>query len=153
MTVLDQNPDSTEAKEELDETLVLIRERNEEDDLVDSDDATPSLESVSDSSDWNHEENGRPCRDYNHDGCTRGLECKFSHAPDHKSVRDRLCVFSPGLEPALTLGDGQRTQRLCALFNSGSADLKIACIPTTRPICQQAGGGRVKRNGSVFGIF
>jgi hypothetical protein len=47
---------------------------------------------VSDSSDWNHEGNGIPCRLYNHDGCTRGNDCRFSHAPDLKSVRDQLYV-------------------------------------------------------------
>ncbi|KAG5635690.1 hypothetical protein H0H81_010393 [Sphagnurus paluster] len=44
----------------------------------------------SDSSDCNHVGNGVPCRFYNHDGCGRGKECEFSHAPDEKSVRDDL---------------------------------------------------------------
>jgi hypothetical protein len=57
------------------------------------DGAKLELESVSDSSDWNHEGNGIPCRFYNHDGCLRGTVCRFSHAPDHKSVRDRLYVL------------------------------------------------------------
>lgn len=77
-----------------------MSERNEEDDSVDSSDETPlledtkvELESVSDSSDWNHEGNGIPCRFHNHDGCLRGADCRFSHAPDHKSVRDRLYVL------------------------------------------------------------
>jgi hypothetical protein len=51
------------------------------------------LESVSDSSDWNHEGNGIACKFYNRDGCLRGSDCRFSHAPDHKSVRDRLYVL------------------------------------------------------------
>ncbi|KAH9059450.1 hypothetical protein EDB83DRAFT_2224440 [Lactarius deliciosus] len=97
-TVLEQNPDSTETKKALDEVLVLMRERNEEDEPIDSEDCRPQfnvdskveLESVSDSSDFNHEGNGVPCRSYNHDGCKQGLECRFSHAPDYKSVRDRL---------------------------------------------------------------
>jgi hypothetical protein len=77
-----------------------MSERDEEDDYADSDDESPELdepklelESVSDSSDWNHEGNGIPCRFYNHDGCLRGANCRFSHAPDHKSVRDRLYVL------------------------------------------------------------
>ncbi|KAI9451491.1 hypothetical protein BJY52DRAFT_1125121 [Lactarius psammicola] len=96
--VLVQDPDSTEASKALDETFTLISERNnEEDEFLAVEDSRPSLadpgkelESVSDSSDWNHEGNGFPCRYYNHDGCMRGVECRFSHAPDHKSVRDRL---------------------------------------------------------------
>ncbi|KAG6860442.1 hypothetical protein C0995_011082 [Termitomyces sp. Mi166 len=44
----------------------------------------------SDSSDCNHVGNGVPCRFYNHNGCARGVECDFSHAPDEKSVRDDL---------------------------------------------------------------
>ncbi|KAG5648800.1 hypothetical protein DXG03_000149 [Asterophora parasitica] len=44
----------------------------------------------SDSSECNHPGNGVPCRFYNHDGCGRGRECEFSHAPDEKSVRDDL---------------------------------------------------------------
>ena len=74
-------------------------ERDDDDYSADSDDEGPllndikvELESVSDSSDWNHEGNGIPCTFYNHDGCTRGNDCRFSHAPDHKSVRDRLYV-------------------------------------------------------------
>lgn len=98
--VLEHDPDSTEARKAVDETFALISARNnEEDEFVMVEDGLPSpadlvkeLESVSDSSDWNHEGNGFPCRYYNHDGCTRGVECKYSHAPDHKSVRDRLCV-------------------------------------------------------------
>jgi hypothetical protein len=89
----------TEAKNALRETLTLIRERNDDDDIADSDDEVPllgdtkaELETVSDSSDWNHGGNGIPCRFYNHDGCKHGNTCRFSHAPDYKSVRDRLYV-------------------------------------------------------------
>ncbi|KAH8978380.1 hypothetical protein EDB86DRAFT_3090749 [Lactarius hatsudake] len=103
-TVLEQDPDSIEARKALDETFALISERDEEDESVAEDDVGPSLtdpgkelESVSDSSDWNHWGNGFPCQYYNRDGCTQGFECEFSHAPDHKSVRDRLernvCVY------------------------------------------------------------
>jgi hypothetical protein len=34
--------------------------------------------------------NGVPCKHYNHDGCPRGRDCTYRHAPDEKSVRDRL---------------------------------------------------------------
>ncbi|KAF5378169.1 hypothetical protein D9615_007587 [Tricholomella constricta] len=44
----------------------------------------------SDSSDCNHVGNGVPCRFYNHDGCARGADCEYSHAPDEKSVRNDL---------------------------------------------------------------
>ena len=65
------------------------------------------LESVSDSSDWHHEGNGFPCLYYNNDGCARGVECEFSHAPDRtgKSVRDRLCVSSSDLSPSQRTAD------------------------------------------------
>lgn len=46
------------------------------------------LSSNSDSSDCVHVGNGIPCRFYNHDGCSRGDQCNYSHAPDEKSVRD-----------------------------------------------------------------
>ncbi|KAH8981246.1 hypothetical protein EDB92DRAFT_192891 [Lactarius akahatsu] len=79
-TVLEQDPDSTEARKALDETFALISERDNEDESVADDDVGPSLtnpgkelESVSDSSDWNHWGNGFPCRYYNRDGCTRGV--------------------------------------------------------------------------------
>ena len=52
-------------------------------------------ESTSDSSDCAHVGNGVPCRFYNHDGCVRGAECAYSHAPDERSVRDLLLAFSP----------------------------------------------------------
>ena len=72
---------------------------DDNDDIATPRDATPllsapkiELESVSDSSDWNHEGNGIPCKSYNHGGCKRGNTCKFSHARDFLSVRDRLCV-------------------------------------------------------------
>lgn len=100
-TILEQDPDSAEAKKALDETVTLMNQRDESEGSGLIDEEFPSLyepklelESVSDSSDWNHEGNGIPCRFYNHEGCMRGTECRFSHAPDHKSVRDRLCAFS-----------------------------------------------------------
>ncbi|GLB42978.1 putative zinc finger [Lyophyllum shimeji] len=61
------------------------------------DDDKLQLAEPSDSSDCNHVGNGVPCRFYNHDGCARGAECEFSHAPDEKSVRDDLgknvCIY------------------------------------------------------------
>ncbi|KAG5340650.1 hypothetical protein C0989_000905 [Termitomyces sp. Mn162] len=54
------------------------------------DDDKLEIAEPSDSSDCNHVGNGVPCRFYNHDGCARGIECDFSHAPDEKSVRDDL---------------------------------------------------------------
>ena len=101
-TVLEQEPGSTETRNALKEIHLLLRERNrdlepEESQYYQNPSLTcpkVELESVSDSSDWNHVGNGSPCPDYNHDGCKRGVECEFSHAPDHKSVRDRLYVSS-----------------------------------------------------------
>lgn len=45
---------------------------------------------LSDSSDYDHAGNGTPCRYYNHNGCARGSQCKFKHAPDNRSIRDNL---------------------------------------------------------------
>jgi len=109
-TILSQDPSSTEAKNALRETLALMRVRDDDDDVAASDDESPllgdpglELESASDSSDWNHGGNDIPCRFYNHDGCKRGNACGYSHAPDHKSVRDRLYVFPRNyLGPFLT---------------------------------------------------
>ncbi|KAJ7057529.1 hypothetical protein C8F01DRAFT_991994 [Mycena amicta] len=52
----------------------------------------PELLSTSDTSDAGHtgSGSGTPCLFYNHSGCLRGAACTFSHAPDHKSVRDGL---------------------------------------------------------------
>ncbi|KAF7311784.1 hypothetical protein MIND_00188900 [Mycena indigotica] len=50
----------------------------------------PDLLSTSDTSDANHTGSGTPCLFYNHGGCLRGSACAFSHAADHKSVRDGL---------------------------------------------------------------
>jgi len=163
-TVLEQDPDSTEARKALHETFTLISERNnEEDESVAEEDCGPSLtdpgkelESVSDSSDCNHEGNGFPCRYYNHDGCMRGVECRYSHAPDHKSVRDRLYVFTSDLSLAWRNADfGRRPAGatfVCTSY-SGTADLAVAYIPTARPICRLAGGGMMSRNGALSGLY
>ncbi|KAJ7494854.1 hypothetical protein B0H11DRAFT_920060 [Mycena galericulata] len=66
--------------------------------------ATPAIDadklevdSGSDTSDANHTGTGVPCLFYNHQGCARGTGCKFSHAPDEKSVRDgigkNVCLY------------------------------------------------------------
>ena len=54
------------------------------------DEAAEEYEAYSGSSDCEHEGNGTACRFYNHGGCNRGKACRFSHAPDGKSVRDDL---------------------------------------------------------------
>ncbi|KAL0580591.1 hypothetical protein V5O48_001416 [Marasmius crinis-equi] len=55
------------------------------------------LESESGSSDCEHTGNGVSCKYYNQGRCTRGRECIYSHAPDDRSVRDKLgrnvCLF------------------------------------------------------------
>ncbi|KAL1942222.1 hypothetical protein VTO73DRAFT_6286 [Trametes versicolor] len=55
------------------------------------------LEDESDSEDFEHVGNGKPCKSYNHDGCPRGQGCPQSHAPDARSVRDELgrnvCIY------------------------------------------------------------
>ncbi|KAF8894848.1 hypothetical protein BD779DRAFT_1669293 [Infundibulicybe gibba] len=58
----------------------------------DFDDDPWELSSVdSDSTDCRHVGNGIPCRFYNSpNGCSRNEGCRFSHAPDDKSIRDRL---------------------------------------------------------------
>ncbi|OSD02333.1 hypothetical protein PYCCODRAFT_1390492 [Trametes coccinea BRFM310] len=61
------------------------------------DDVNVELEDESDSEDFRHTGNNVPCKHYNHNGCTRGTQCRFSHAPDEKSVRDELgrnvCIY------------------------------------------------------------
>ncbi|KAI0264888.1 hypothetical protein BC834DRAFT_825660 [Gloeopeniophorella convolvens] len=105
--VLEKEPDLAEAKAALEDTLVLMRERNEEDHTpelpttinpttidqlirVKDDSKANELESLSDSSDCQHVGNGYPCFRYNHNGCTRGTQCPLSHAPNCKSLRDGL---------------------------------------------------------------
>ncbi|KAF9220691.1 TPR-like protein [Gyrodon lividus] len=95
-TVLRLDPGNKEAESRLDfvEELYLADDGLETDH---SDDEYPSPseelqleESVSESSDCEHEGNGVPCKFYNHDGCAKGSACRFSHAPDSKSERDSL---------------------------------------------------------------
>lgn len=44
----------------------------------------------SDTEDYRHKGQGFPCKFYNHDGCSKGCNCLYSHAPDDKSERDEL---------------------------------------------------------------
>ena len=157
MTLLEQNPDSTEAKKELDEIFIPMRECNEGDEPINLEDAPPSLadvkvelESVSDSSDWNHKGNGDPCRPYNREGCMQGVECKCSHAPDHNSVRDRLCVFFLPyfVRVNAEFGCWPAGVTFVRIFYSRAVNLAVARIPTTRLICHLVGGGIVRRNGT-----
>ena len=53
-------------------------------------DALWDIMTDSDSSEYEHEGNDRPCRYLNRDGCRHGSHCRFKHAPDEKSVRDQL---------------------------------------------------------------
>ncbi|KAA1476404.1 TPR-like protein [Dentipellis sp. KUC8613] len=101
--VLAQDPAFADSRTQLDEVIA----RREVEESVDdggssSDEEYPHLddekvviESASDSSDYHHKGKQRrlksiPCRQYNHEGCTWGHRCSYSHAPDHSSVRDNL---------------------------------------------------------------
>ncbi|RDB22420.1 Serine/threonine-protein phosphatase 5 [Hypsizygus marmoreus] len=116
-TVLKQEPTHADAQKSLATVLKLIEAgtklgthvisdppsapgeetRDVDFDFPHYDDEKLELASLSDSSDCNHVGNGIPCRFYNHDGCARGSDCIFSHAPDEKSVRDNLgknvCIY------------------------------------------------------------
>ncbi|KAI0264881.1 hypothetical protein BC834DRAFT_237306 [Gloeopeniophorella convolvens] len=107
ITVLQQDPTSAEAKTAYKEIIQIMRTRGEldklrgaaDDKVQYARDVVPlaqqedmELESLSDSSDCQHEGNGLPCRSYNHDGCASGAGCAFSHAPDFNSIRDELYV-------------------------------------------------------------
>ena len=136
-TVLKQEPGSTEARNALDEIHLLLRERNRDLEPEESQyyqgplPTCPKveLESVSDSSEWNHVGNGFPCPYYNHDGCKRGDECEFSHAPDHKSVRDRLYVSSSDISLAHGIADfvcWPSGRNICVRFLLG--DCSAPCV-------------------------
>ncbi|TFY79529.1 hypothetical protein EWM64_g4488 [Hericium alpestre] len=85
--VLKQDPNLTEAKAVFRELNHLMDAPDYELDDVGSEDEYPDLdepkveiESASDSSDWNHEGNGIPCRYYNHNGCSKERDCMdFQH--------------------------------------------------------------------------
>ncbi|KAI0311175.1 hypothetical protein OF83DRAFT_1177837 [Amylostereum chailletii] len=96
--VLQQDPTLAEARAELRETRERLAAGEGEDTSgTESDDAYPHLDhpqmeiaSASDSSDFEHEGDGEPCRAYNHEGCEEGRDCPRSHAPDIESIRDKL---------------------------------------------------------------
>ncbi|KAF9460879.1 hypothetical protein BDZ94DRAFT_1197036 [Collybia nuda] len=103
-TITSADPNNREAG--MQEEMVLLQLMEEEDDDDGDDDGDDessdyewphydeelenSSSDESDTSDCNHIGNGVSCRFYNHQGCTKGMSCRFSHAPDSKSVRDRL---------------------------------------------------------------
>ena len=91
--VLRQDPSNAAALAALSETIKLTNERAPKGlDLLryDAGGALWETETVSDSSEYHHEGNGSSCRYLNHDGCRHGSHCRWKHAPDEKSVRDRL---------------------------------------------------------------
>ena len=78
-TVLARDPNATW----LDDSSVRAR-RDEE--------IPMEVEDESDSEDFTHTGNGLACKDYNTSdaGCGKGKRCRARHAPDLKSVRDKL---------------------------------------------------------------
>lgn len=100
MTVLEHDPGCAPAEEGMEyvEACLSRGEETSSDQDYDTseydwphfDDSAQSSAAESDSSDCSHKGNGISCRFYNHGGCNRGTNCKFSHAPDEKSLRDEL---------------------------------------------------------------
>jgi hypothetical protein len=98
---------ATGYKDQWENTVAGSQDLSSDEDSDDSDDEWANLDfedrrlddplviaSESDSSDFVHEGNGTPCRDYNHDGCQRGTSCQFKHAPvKQKTTRDELFGF------------------------------------------------------------
>ncbi|KAL1942221.1 hypothetical protein VTO73DRAFT_6285 [Trametes versicolor] len=106
--ILAQESSNALALAEMESVLIIKRmvpgeDRTEDHDLIED---VLDLEEESDSEDYKHKGNGTPCRFHNRRGCTQGARCRFSHAPDAKSVRDELCVPTPfmilGRSPPLT---------------------------------------------------
>ncbi|KAK0213825.1 hypothetical protein IW262DRAFT_1279619 [Armillaria fumosa] len=48
------------------------------------------IQTDSDSSDFEHDGNGKPCRAYNHEECSQGSKCALKHSPDEDTTRDQL---------------------------------------------------------------
>ncbi|SJL08883.1 uncharacterized protein ARMOST_12255 [Armillaria ostoyae] len=48
------------------------------------------IQTDSDSSDFEHEGNGEPCRAYNNEGCSQGSKCALKHSPEEDTTRDQL---------------------------------------------------------------
>ncbi|KAI0345588.1 hypothetical protein BDW22DRAFT_1426260 [Trametopsis cervina] len=115
--VIAQDPTCQEAHSELEETIILyasfkvdIGDDEDSDQVSEFDNAAwPDSEEpqsasdgetivMSDSSDYEHGGNEIPCRHYNHQGCKRGKDCLYKHAPDNRSVRDTLgrnvCLYN-----------------------------------------------------------
>ena len=107
MKVLQFDPSSKEARDELETCAKLLQlKRLDEydsgsDSYVETDWLHSEAETVvlSESDDFKHEGNGIPCRFYNHDGCNRGSACAYKHAPDNRSIRDKLYVHNHPLSP------------------------------------------------------
>ncbi|EIW52990.1 TPR-like protein, partial [Trametes versicolor FP-101664 SS1] len=98
--VLAQDSTNIAALAEMESVRALKRMAHAEDMSDDEDDLPGDVfdpVEESDSEDYTHKGNGTPCRFYNRHGCTQGARCRFSHAPDQKSVRDELgrnvCVY------------------------------------------------------------
>ena len=93
--IVAQDPNNESAKEELRSVEEQMRNNNGTpegafDKYPLHQDTPWELLSDSESEDSKHIGNRMPCRFYNKGECRRGTECKFSHAPDAKSVRDEL---------------------------------------------------------------
>ncbi|KAL0060870.1 hypothetical protein AAF712_012334 [Marasmius tenuissimus] len=65
--------------------------------------ACHELKSDSGLSDCEHIGNGVSCKYYNQGRCTRGQECAYSHAPDDRSVRDKLSASPNPSHPFFSL--------------------------------------------------
>ncbi|KAF9485618.1 hypothetical protein BDN70DRAFT_533975 [Pholiota conissans] len=101
--IVAQDPNNESAKAELKSVEEHMRNNNGTpegpfDKYPLHDDTPWELLSDSETEDSKHIGNRMPCRFYNKGECRRGTECKFSHAPDAKSIRDELgrnvCVHS-----------------------------------------------------------
>lgn len=83
-------PDMSTYKEPIWEHDPIKLEFPDPDEVKDGVKSGDETEVLSDTSDYEHDGNGVPCRHYNHDGCQAGPDCKFTHAPDGCSLRDKL---------------------------------------------------------------
>ncbi|KAL6301896.1 hypothetical protein BKA93DRAFT_930024 [Sparassis latifolia] len=98
-SVLRLDPNNSEAHAELTETLALSAIDHEDplngdvDDMRSEDrDAYSDVITESDSPEFTMTGPGYkcPCKFYNNQGCRKGMQCLFKHAPDERSVRDEL---------------------------------------------------------------
>ncbi|KAF8643574.1 hypothetical protein AX16_008962 [Volvariella volvacea WC 439] len=98
--ILTIEPNCPDAQAELNKVIELSQDGSNVRDAHKTDEqleypvfnASPMSDSdiESDSSDCRHSGNGIPCRYYNRRACNKGKDCLYSHAPDQKSIRDRL---------------------------------------------------------------